>query len=103
MNFFIVPGPLSENYSLKDVSHGSVNIVWYDSPALKLQRRMYVYTPAGYDTGKQKYPVLYLLHGAGGDEDARNNVGRGSVIMDNLLASCKAKPMLVVMTNGNAY
>jgi enterochelin esterase-like enzyme len=102
MNFFIVPGALSENYALKDVPHGNVNIVWYDSPTLKLQRRMYVYTPAGYETGKQKYPVLYLLHGAGGDEDAWNNMGRASVIMDNLIASGKAKPMLVVMTNGNA-
>jgi len=102
MNFFIIPGPLSENYSLKDVPHGNVNIVWYDSPTLKLERRMYVYTPAGYASGNQKYPVLYLLHGAGGDEDAWNNMGRASVIMDNLIAAGKAKPMLVVMTNGNA-
>ncbi|MBZ5584123.1 MAG: hypothetical protein LAQ30_18295 [Acidobacteriia bacterium] len=102
MNFFIVPGPLSENYALKDVPHGNVNIVWYNSPTLKLQRRMYVYTPPGYDAGKQKFPVLYLLHGAGGDEDAWNNMGRASVIMDNLIAAGKAKPMLVVMTNGNA-
>ena len=86
----------------RDVPHGNVHIVWYDSPSLKLQRRMYVYTPAGYDTGKQKYPVLYLLHGAGGDEDAWNNMGRASVILDNLIAAGKAKPMLVVMTNGNA-
>jgi enterochelin esterase-like enzyme len=102
MNFFIVPGPLSENYYLKDVPHGNVNIVWYDSPTLNLQRRMYVYTPAGYATGNARYPVLYLLHGAGGDEDAWNNMGRASVIMDNLIAAGKAKPMLVVMTNGNA-
>jgi enterochelin esterase-like enzyme len=102
MNFFVVPGPLSENYAIKDVPHGNVHIVWYDSPSLKLQRRMYVYTPAGYEAGKQKYPVLYLLHGAGGDEDAWNNMGRASVIMDNLIASGKTKPMLVVMTNGNA-
>jgi enterochelin esterase family protein len=102
MNFFVVPGQLSENYSIKDVPHGTVHIAWYDSPTLKLHRRMYVYTPAGYETGKQKYPVLYLLHGAGGDEDAWNNMGRASVIMDNLIAAGKAKPMLVVMTNGNA-
>ena len=63
---------------------------------------MYVYTPRGYDKTHAKYPVLYLLHGAGGDEDAWNNMGRASVIMDNLIASKKAKPMLVVMTNGNA-
>jgi len=102
MSFFIVPGPLSENYSIKDVPHGNVNVVWYDSPTLDLQRRMYVYTPAGYETSSEEYPVLYLLHGAGGDEDAWNNMGRASVIMDNLIAAGQAKPMLVVMTNGNA-
>ncbi len=102
MGFFVIDGPLSQNYSIKDVPHGNVSQVWYNSPTLKLTRRMYVYTPAGYDTGKQKYPVLYLLHGAGGDEDAWNNMGRASVILDNLIASGKAKPMLVVMTNGNA-
>jgi enterochelin esterase-like enzyme len=101
-NFVIIDGPLSENYSIKDVPHGNVSQVWYDSPTLKLNRRMFVYTPAGYDTSKQRYPVLYLLHGAGGDEDAWNNMGRTSVIMDNLIASKKAVPMLVVMTNGNA-
>ena len=101
-NFFIIDGPLSENYSIKDVPHGNVSLVWYDSPTLKLKRRLYVYTPADYVTGKQEYPVLYLLHGAGGDEDAWNNMGRTSVILDNLIAAGKAKPMLVVMTNGNA-
>src|SRR6185437_7392304 len=103
-NFFIVEGPLSENYIIHDVPHGNVNVVWYPSPTLQAAspRRMYVYTPAGYDVGKQRYPVLYLLHGAGGDEDAWNNMGRASVIMDNLIASGKAKPMIVVMTNGNA-
>ena len=102
MSFFILDGALSENYAIKDVPHGNVSQVWYNSPTLKLTRRMYVYTPAGYETGKLKYPVLYLLHGAGGDEDAWNNMGRASVIMDNLIASGNAKPMLVVMTNGNA-
>jgi len=103
-NFFIIEGPLSENYIIHDVPHGNVSEVWYPSPTLPAAspRRMYVYTPAGYDTGKQRYPVLYLLHGAGGDEDAWNNMGRASVIMDNLIASGKAKPMIVVMTNGNA-
>ena len=104
LNFFIVEGPLSENYIIHDVPHGNVGVVWYPSPTLQAAspRRMYVYTPAGYDTGKQRYPVLYLLHGAGGDEDAWNNMGRASVIMDNLIASGKAKAMIVVMTNGNA-
>lgn len=103
-NFFIIDGPLSSTYEIRDVPHGNVSIVWYDSPTLPnaSPRRMYVYTPPGYDKSTQRYPVLYLLHGAGGDEDAWNNLGRTSVIMDNLIAAGKAKPMLVVMTNGNA-
>ncbi len=103
-NFFIIDGPLSENYGIKNVAHGNVSLVWYDSPTLAnaSPRRMYVYTPPGYDRGTQRYPVLYLLHGSGGDEDAWNNLGRASVILDNLIAAGKAVPMLVVMTNGNA-
>lgn len=103
-NFLIIDGPLSATYKIQDVPHGNVSLVWYDSPTVGAAspRRMYVYTPAGYDKGNDRYPVLYLLHGAGGDEDAWNNMGRASVIMDNLIAAKKAKPMLVVMTNGNA-
>jgi len=101
-NMLLIPGPLSDNYQVKDVPHGNVAMVWYDSPTLKLKRRMYVYTPPGYETGKQRYPVLYLLHGSGGDEDAWFNLGRTSQILDNLIADKKAKPMLVVTTNGNA-
>lgn len=65
-----------------------------------MTRRMTVYTPAGYEKGG-RYPVLYLLHGAGGDEDAWTTLGRAAQIMDNLIAEGKAKPMIVVMTNGN--
>jgi enterochelin esterase-like enzyme len=103
-NFFIIDGALSDTYKIKNVPHGNVSIVWYDSPTLPnaSPRRMYVYTPPGYDKSAQRYPVLYLLHGSGGDEDAWNNLGRTSVIMDNLIAAGKTKPMLVVMTNGNA-
>jgi enterochelin esterase family protein len=102
-NILLIPGPESALYELKDVPHGSLNIVWYPSPTLKMAaRRMYVYTPPGYETGKQRYPVLYLLHGGGGDEDAWTTLGRANMIMDNLIAQGKAKPFLVVMTNGNA-
>ena len=87
-------------YEVHDVPHGSVAHVWYDSPALKMQRRLTVYTPAGYEAGKQKYPVLYLLHGSGGDEDAWSDLGRTAQIMDNLIAEGKAEPMIVVMPNG---
>ncbi len=102
-SYFIVAGIESDHYFHKnDVAHGTVTKVWYKSEVLGFQRRVYVYTPAGYEGGTQKYPVFYLLHGAGGDEDAWTNMGRAAQIMDNLIAQGKAKPMIVVMTNGNA-
>ena len=102
-SFFIVPGPESDLYFHKhDVPHGTVTKMWYRSDVLDMDRRVYVYTPLGYESGKEKYPVFYLLHGAGGDEDAWTNMGRTPEIMDNLIAKGKAKPMIVVMTNGNA-
>jgi enterochelin esterase-like enzyme len=100
-NMFIIPGKESELYSVNDVPHGTLSKVWYSSPTLKLTRRMYVYTPAGYNDSNDKYPVFYLLHGGGGDEDAWSTLGRACQIMDNLIAQGKAKPMIVVMTNGN--
>ena len=88
-------------YEVHDVPHGTVSHVWYDSPTLKMKRRLTVYTPAGYeDSPKTKYPVLYLLHGSGGDEDAWSDLGRTAQILDNLIAEGKAKPMIVVMPNG---
>ena len=87
-------------YEVHDVPHGSVSHVWYDSPKLGFARRLTVYTPAGYESGKGKYPVLYLLHGSGGDEDAWSDLGRTAQIMDNLIAEGLAKPMIVVMPNG---
>lgn len=102
-NIFIVEkekGNKGDLYSVNAVPHGNVSKVWYDSPTLKMTRRMTVYTPAGYEKGG-RYPVLYLLHGAGGDEDAWTTLGRAAQIMDNLIAEGKAKPMIVVMTNGN--
>ncbi len=84
-----------------DVPHGSVSYVWYDSPTLGMRRRLHIYTPPGYeDSPKVKYPVLYLLHGSGNDEDSWVDLGRVAQIMDNLIAEGKAKPMLVVMPNG---
>jgi enterochelin esterase-like enzyme len=91
------------NYQSGDVPRGTLAQVWYPSPSLKITRRMYVYTPAGYESsGSTRYPVFYLLHGGGGDEDAWTTLGRAPEILDNLIASGKAKPMIVVMTNGNA-
>jgi enterochelin esterase family protein len=102
-SFFIIPGTESDLYIQKNgVPHGNVSKVWYNSPVLGMDRRVYVYTPAGYEKSTQKYPVFYLLHGAGGDEDAWTDMGRAAQILDNLIAQGKAKPMIVVMTNGNA-
>jgi len=100
----MVPGPASDLWTFKDVPHGTLEQIWYPSPTLHMdQRRMYVYLPVGYQTDTtKKYPVLYLLHGGGGDEDAWTVMGRATIIMDNLIASGKAVPMIVVMPNGNA-
>lgn len=87
---------------VKDVPHGRVSKVWYPSPTLDKNRRMFVYTPPGYENGTDKYPVFYLLHGGGGDEEAWTTLGRTPWILDNLIAANQAKPMIVVMTNGNA-
>ena len=102
-NIFITGNGQGDYYKVNDVRHGTVRKVWYDSPTLGITRRMTIYTPPGYDEDKKtRYPVFYLLHGAGGDEDAWMTLGRTSHIMDNLIAQGKAEPMIVVMTNGNA-
>lgn len=101
-NYFLIDGDLSQNYLVREVPHGTVAKVWYPSPTLGMERRrMTVYTPAGYEDSKESYPVLYLLHGAGGDENAWSELGRAVQILDNLIAQGKAKPMIVVMPNGN--
>ncbi len=102
-NFVIVPGKESEVYAIQDVPHGTLSKIWYPSPTLNKTRRMSVYTPPGYENSNEKYPVLYLLHGAGGNEDSWASLGRANYILDNLIATGKAKPMIVVMTNGNSW
>lgn len=101
-NIFIVPGDKGDLYGVQDVPHGSVTRQWYKSDGLGMNRRMSVYAPAGYEQSDKRYPVLYLLHGMGGDEEAWLALGRASQILDNLIAAGKAEPMIVVMTNGNA-
>jgi len=102
-SYFIVPGLETDLYIQKnEVPHGTVTKIWYRSAVLNMNRRVYVYTPPGYEGSTQKYPVFYLLHGAGGDEDAWTNMGRAAQIMDNLISQGKTKPMIVVMPNGNA-
>src|SRR5258705_7575127 len=94
-----VPG--SDLIDTKTVPHGAVAAVYYQSSALGRTRRMHVYTPPGYESGKDKYPVFYLLHGAGDCDDSWTSVGRANFILDNLIASGKAKPMIVVMPAGH--
>ena len=85
----------------RDVPHGAVAEVTYWSSTLKRFRRMHVYTPPGYESGKGKFPVFYLLHGAGDCDDSWTTVGRAGFILDNLIASKKARPMVVVMPAGH--
>ena len=94
-----VPG--SDISDTKDVPHGAVASVTYYSETLKRFRRMHVYTPPGYEKGEGKYPVFYLLHGAGDSDDSWSTVGRAGFILDNLIAAGKAKPMIVVMPAGH--
>ena len=97
----IVPGERTENYG-EAKTHGTVSHPWYDSQILGYSRRLSVYTPYGYENSpKKKYPVLYLLHGAGGDEEAWISMGRAAQILDNLIEKGLAEPMIVVMPNGN--
>jgi enterochelin esterase-like enzyme len=84
-----------------DVPHGAVASVYYYSSALKRTRRMHIYTPPGYELGKDKFPVFYLLHGAGDCDDSWTSVGRAGFIMDNLIAAKKIKPMIVAMPAGH--
>ena len=103
LNMLFIPGERSENYYECDGPHGTLTYRWYDSALLGISRRMAVYTPYGYEKNtKQKYPVLYLLHGGGGDEEAWPSMGRAVQILDNLIAKGLAVPMIVVMPNGNA-
>lgn len=101
-NAFLIEGSFASEY--KECSKpGNLEMAWYYSTENDMTRRLYVYTPYGYDkkNTKVKYPVLYLLHGGGGDEDAWSTLGRTCQILDNLIAEGKAKPMLCVMPNGN--
>lgn len=100
-SLFIVNGGNGDYFSVKDVPHGDVTRIWYPSAMYKTDLRLTVYTPPGYSNSKKKYPVLYLLHGSGGDEDSWVAFGRVPYILDNLIAEGKIEPMMVVMPNGN--
>ncbi len=100
LSVLLVPGELTANYYEAN-QHGNLTKVWYDSPTIGKNRRMYVYTPYGYEKSTVSYPVLYLLHGGGGDEDAWSTMGRACQILDNLIEKKLAVPMICVMPNGN--
>ena len=100
LSVLLIPGDLTANY-FEATKHGNLSKVWYNSPTIGTNRRMFVYTPFGYETSGESYPVLYLLHGGGGDEDAWSTMGRTVQILDNLIEKGLAKPMICVMPNGN--
>ena len=105
LSYFIIDGYPGSYYKTRNVPHGTVKMLWYASSfnSKMPQRRLSVYLPAGYEKNKtKKYPVLYLLHGTGGDETSWLDMGRLAQIMDNMIAEGKAKPMIVVMPNGIA-
>lgn len=98
-SILLIGGGRSDLYKVNAVPHGTVAKRWYTQDGLT--RRLSVYTPAGYENNNKRYPVFYLLHGMGGDEEAWLTQGRTAQILDNLIAQGKAEPMIVVMTNGN--
>lgn len=100
-NYFIIKGGIADNYITNNVKHGNVSKVWYPSVIDGMpKRRMTIYTPSGYNAANHLYPVLYLLHGSGGDENAWEEAGRAIQILDNLIGKGGVVPMVVVMPNG---
>lgn len=100
-NMVHVPGPAAEFQDHREVAHGEVRKVFYKSSTMNQERRLHIYFPPGYETGKGRYPVFYLLHGGGDEDSGWSTIGRAGFILDNLIASGKAKPMIVVMPNGS--
>jgi hypothetical protein len=94
---FSVPGQEAAFLEAGPVPHGEVRIVFYESAVTGMLRRMHIYLPPGYETGRTRYPVVYLLHGGGDTDSTWIDVGRANFILDNLIAQDKAKPMIVVM------
>ena len=101
MSAIEVPASAPQFFENKDVPHGTISIHWYDSETLGVQRRLHVYTPPGYGKGR-RYPVLYLFHDGGDQDDAWLNKGNMNFVLDNLIAEGRAKEMVVVMPYGHA-
>jgi enterochelin esterase family protein len=103
-SFVHVPGAHPAIYEARDVPHGTVHQHWYQSVVTGGPRRMHVYTPPGYEADTaRRYPVLYLLHGAGDDDEGWIRTGRANFILDNLLAEGRVRPMVVAMPNGHLF
>lgn len=102
-SLFLVPGGSAVIWEPRPVPHGAVHVHWYRSPANEELRRFHVYTPPAYESGKGRYPVLYLLHGAGDTDAEWVGVGRANIVLDNLIAEGKARAMIVVMPAGHIW
>jgi enterochelin esterase-like enzyme len=98
-----VPGDAPMFYDMKPVLHGAIEQRWYASKSVEAVRRVFIYTPPDYEKSSARYPVLYLFHGAGGDESGWTENGRANLILDNLIADGRLKPLVVVMPYGYAY
>jgi enterochelin esterase-like enzyme len=96
-----IPGPAAAHHALRDVPHGTVHIERYRSAATETIRSLHVYTPPGYESGRGRYPVLYLLHGSGDTDREWTSYGRANLIADNLIADGRLKPLIIVMTDGH--
>lgn len=104
VNLFELPDDPPAFWQQRDIPHGALHVHAYESKSLGIRRRLHVYTPPGYDARdvKTTYPVLYLLHGSGDDDEGWTNVGLTHQILDNLLVEKKARPMIIVMPHGHA-
>jgi enterochelin esterase-like enzyme len=100
-SMFLLPGAEAAFEDHQPVPHGELRKVWYQSSTLGMQRRCHIYFPPGYESGKERYPVFYLLHGGGDEDSGWSTIGRAGFILDNLIAAKKARPMIVVMPNGS--
>ncbi|MBI4660313.1 MAG: esterase [Verrucomicrobia bacterium] len=100
-NMFFLPGKEAAFEDNRPVPHGKIHLEWYQSTTLGTQRRLHIYTPPGYDSGREPLPVFYLLHGGGDEDSGWSTIGRAGFILDNLLAENKAKPMIIAMPNGS--
>lgn len=96
-----IPGDPPLLHEWREVPHGAINVLHYYSADLKEWRRVHIYTPPGYETSTRRYPVLYLFHGSGDNDATWSELGRANVILDNLRAENKVKPMIVVMPDGH--